>query len=265
MIRVTFLGVGAALPAPGQTNCAYLIETGDVRLLFDCGPAILQQLAAVGRTPGDVTHLFVSHAHGDHALGWPMFRLWWGLHKFDGDAPRTLPTVVASEATWAHLRVLWDHSYGEIPAVELPAVELPTDRPHVHQLTPAITLSTRRMVHSDLFPVLGARLETEGKVLVFTADTARCDSVLELARGADLLVHDSAHAVTVAPRKETQSRYHCSARDAGEYASAAGAKRLALVHVSAEYEGRHEELAAEARTRFAGPVFAPRAGETATV
>src|SRR5262245_50780402 len=130
MITVTFLGVGAAMPFPGQTNCAYLIEAGDARILFDCGPAILQQLAAVGRQPGDVTHLFVSHAHGDHALGWPMFRLWWALHKLEGDAPVTPTTVVASEATWVHLRGLWDHSYAEIPALELPAVTLPSDRPH---------------------------------------------------------------------------------------------------------------------------------------
>lgn len=265
MIRVTFLGVGAALAAPGQTNCAYLIEVGEARILFDCGPTILQQLASVRRTPGEVTHLFVSHSHGDHALGWPMFRLWWGLHKFDGDAPATLTTVVASEATWRHLRALWEHSFGEIPAVELPAVELPTDRPHSHQLTPAVKVSTWQMVHSERFPVLGARFEAGGKVLAFTADTARCDRVVELARGADLLVHDSAHAVTVTPRKEGQSRFHCTAQDAGEYAAAAGAKRLALVHVSAEYEGRHEGLVAEARAKFGGEVFAPRAGETVTL
>jgi ribonuclease Z len=264
MIRVTFLGVGAALPSPGGTNCAYLIEAGDARILFDCGPAILQQLAAVGRVPADVTHLFVSHAHGDHALGWPMFRLWWGLHVLDGEGI-VPPPVVASDVTWQHLRGLWSHSYGEIPAPELPAVELPADRPHVCQLTPAIKVSTWPMIHSTRYPVLGARFEIGGKVLAFTADTARCEYVIELARGADLLVHDSAHALTVSPRREVQSRFHCSAQDAGEYAAAAGARRLALVHVSAEYDGKHEALADEARTKFTGHVFAPKAGDVVTV
>ena len=59
MIRVTFLGVGAALPAPGKTNCAFLIDLPGAVLLFDCGPAILQQLHAVGRSPDEITHLFV--------------------------------------------------------------------------------------------------------------------------------------------------------------------------------------------------------------
>jgi ribonuclease BN (tRNA processing enzyme) len=263
MITLTFLGVGAAVPAPGQTNSAYLIESGDARILFDCGPAILQQLSAVGRTPGDITHLFVSHGHGDHALGWPMFRLWWVLSS--KGATMTPPVVVASDATWPHLRALWAHSYDDVPSQDLPAVELPADRPHTHQLTPAIRVSTWPMVHSTRYPVLAARFEMEGKVLAFTADAARNDNIVELARGADLLVHDSCHAVTVEPRREVQSRFHCTAQDAGEYASAAGAKSLALVHIGPDYAGRHAGLVDEARAKFAGHVFAPAAGEKVTV
>ena len=81
MIEVTVLGSGSALPAPGQTNSAYLVRAGGVRLLVDCGPAVLQQLAAVGLTPGDVTHVFVTHRHGDHILGYPLLLLRWLTHK----------------------------------------------------------------------------------------------------------------------------------------------------------------------------------------
>jgi ribonuclease Z len=259
MIEVTFLGVGAALPAPGRSNSAFLVETGGARVLFDCGPAILQQLAAVGRTPGDVTHVFVSHGHGDHALGWPMFRLWWALEALQ--RPVNHPLVVASTATWAALRELWANSYADIPTEELPALELPADRPHVQALADDLRLSTWPVVHSERYPVLAARFETAGKVLGFTADAARCDALLELARGADLLVHDARHALTVEPRLPIQSQFHCAAQDAGEYAHRAGAKNLALVHIGAEYEGRHADLVAEARTQFAGHVFAPTAGQ----
>jgi ribonuclease Z len=259
MIKVTFLGVGAALPAPGRTNCAYLIEAAGATVLFDCGPAILQQLADAGLTPGDVTHLFVSHAHGDHALGWPMFRLWWALEALE--RPVNLPLVVASDATWQHLRALWTHSYDDVPSVDLPGVELPVDRPHTHRLTDAIRVSTWPVVHSTRYPVLAARFEVEGKVLAFTADSARCEQLVEVGRNADLLVHDARHAATVEPRKEVQSLFHCTAQDAGEYAERARAQNLALVHIGLEYEDRHAELVAEARTRFAGQVFAPTAGE----
>jgi ribonuclease Z len=259
MIAVTFLGVGAALPAPGRTNSSFLIETGDVCILFDCGPASLQQLALVGKTPGDVTHLFVSHAHGDHALGYPMFLLWWTLER--NQQPSPAPTVVASTVTWAHLDSLWEHSYNELPCFAVERVELPVDRHHHHALTPAIDVDTWPMIHSTLAPVLSARFQIDGKVLAFTADTARCDNILPLARKADLLVHDATHAATVPPERMYQSKFHCTARDAGEYATQAGARNLALVHIGAEYENRHDALVAEAKTRFAGHVFAPVEGE----
>ena len=256
MIRITFLGVGAALPAPGQTNSAYLLEADGACVLFDCGPAVLQQLAAVGRSPRDVTHVYVSHGHGDHALGWPMLRLWWSL-----ECPgRPAPTVVAGEPTWAHLRALWAHSYGEIPGFAFREIGLPAS-PHAIDLTPGIRLRTFPMRHSTVFPVLGARFEIGERVVAFTADTARCDNVFGLARGADLLVADARYSVTVPPSLDDQSAYHCSAHDGGTYAAQARAKRLALIHIGAEYEARHADLVAEARVAFAGPVSAPTAGD----
>ena len=48
-------------------------------------------------------------------------------------------------------------------------------------------------------PVLGARFEVEAKVLAFTADTTRSENVVPLARGADLLVHDSRYGATLLP------------------------------------------------------------------
>jgi ribonuclease Z len=259
-MRVTFLGVGAALPAPGQTNCSYLIEAGGAAVLFDCGPCVLQQLAAAGRSPGEVTHLFVSHAHGDHALGWPMFLLWWALEGRDRGAAN-LPHVVGSDVTRRHLTALWEHSFKDAPALELPFTELPADRPATHRLAERISLRTWPMPHSTVAPVLGARFEVEGKVLSFTADTTRSPNVVPLAEGADLLVHDSRYGATLLPDNSSQAKFHASARDAGEYAESARARNLALVHIGAELAGREAELVAEARTRFTGNVFAPKGGD----
>jgi ribonuclease BN (tRNA processing enzyme) len=261
MPRVTFLGVGAALPAPGQTNCAYLIDLPGAVLLFDCGPAILQQLAAVGRSPDEITHLFVSHGHGDHALGWPMLALGWALSK-SGKPP---PQLLTSAPTWNHLQGLFLHSYSDVPGGFPRPVELATNASTRHALVPGVALTTYPMVHSAVFPVLGLRLETEGKVLAFTADTARSPNVVKLARLADLLVHDSRHAATVEPELPIQHKFHTTARDSGEYAEQAQAQRLALVHIGPEYVGREAKLVAEAKSAFSGKVFAPQGGEVIEV
>lgn len=263
-MQVTFLGVGAALPAPGQTNCSYLIEAGGAVALFDCGPCVLQQFAAVGRSPGEVTHVFLSHAHGDHALGWPMFLLWWVLTGRD-QPEMALPHAVASGVTRAHLAAVWEHSYNDAPAPPLPFTELPADTPSSLRLTDRLTLGTWPMPHSKVAPVLAARFEADGKVAAFTADTTRSDNVVSLARGADLLVHDSRYGATLQPGPHFQSNFHTSARDAGEYAQAAGVKGLALVHIGAELVGREAELVAEARAHFGGRVFAPKGGDVIEV
>src|SRR5262249_18534592 len=111
MIDVHFLGTGAALPAPAETNCCYLVPAGGSALLSDCGPAVLQQLAAADLSAGDVTHVFLTHRHGDHILGFPMFALWWAADGMRLGLP--LPVVITSFATWPSLQVLWDHTYGE--------------------------------------------------------------------------------------------------------------------------------------------------------
>src|SRR3989304_5239949 len=69
MIEVLFLGVGSAIPMPGQTNSSYILRPDDTCLLIDCGPAILQQLSAVGMSPASITHVYFTHRHGDHSLG----------------------------------------------------------------------------------------------------------------------------------------------------------------------------------------------------
>jgi ribonuclease BN (tRNA processing enzyme) len=265
MIEVTVLGSGAALPAPGQTNSAYLVRAGAVRLLVDCGPAILQQLAAVGLTPGDVTHLFVTHRHGDHTLGYPLLLLWWLSH---GRGPESFPLTLTGEATWASLEALVGHSLGDIvrrapdPPRRLFADREPTVLP---PLDAELTLRTWPMEHSSFAPVSGLRVEFGGAAAAFTGDTAPCDNVVALARGADLLVHESAYSATLDPHLPDGLHGHSTARSAGRAAADAGARRLALVHLSAHYAGRQDVLIAEAAREFAGEVTAPAAGTVYTL
>jgi ribonuclease Z len=263
MIEVHYLGVGAAVPAPGETNCSFLVRAGTSSLLLDCGPAVLPQLAAAGLTPGEITRVFLTHRHGDHALGFPMFALWWSMFGQKQGLP--LPTVVASTVTWPSLQVLWDNSYGEVPPPPFPRVELPPDQSSVRVLSDGVTLHTRPLPHSRFAPVLGLRVEFAGRAVVFTGDTAPSPEIAELAHAADLLVHDSAYSATIHPKYPEESSSHCTASVAGKNAAAAGARRLALVHINADYAGRHEALVDEARAYFDGEVTAPRAGDRITI
>lgn len=280
VIQVTFLGTGSALPSRGAANCAYLIRAGAATILIDCGPSILQQLDAVDVSPGEITHVFVTHRHGDHALGYPMLALWWAL-KLPRDGP--LPSVIASATTWISLDALISHSYGDAHvasrAGQVQRIALPTEQPAEMQIGPAIMLRTWPMKHSDWAPVLGGRFEiidgeTKGGsgqqvkarvvTLAFTGDTESTENVLLLAENADLLVHDAGLSASLTPALKMGAHGHSSAEAAAELAQRAGARHLALVHLEGENvdAGHTAVYLAEASRAFDGLVSAPAAGLT---
>ena len=280
VIRITFLGTGSALPSRGAANCAYLIHAGAAAILIDCGPAILQQLDAVGVSPGEITHVFVTHRHGDHALGYPMLMLWWALKLPPG---RPFPTVIASATTFQSLDGLVEHSYGDpqlwARAQEIPRITLSADQPAETPLSDTITLRSAPMRHSDWAPVLGGRFEiTDGDTiggegrsakarivtLAFTGDTTPAEAVVGLAENADLLVHDAAISATLTPEFKMGAHGHSSAEAAAELAQRAGARHLALVHLEGENvdAGFTSVYLAEASRAFRGAVSIPVAGFT---
>ena len=71
------------------------------------------------------------------------------------------------------------------------------------------------------------RLTVDGRSLVYTGDTGPCERVVELARGADVLLAEAAHP----PGPDLPAGLHLTGREAGEHAAAAGVGRLLLTHV----------------------------------
>ena len=94
----------------------------------------------------------------------------------------------------------------------------------------------------------------KGRSVVFTGDTRPCASVVDAAKGADLLIHEATFGEEEKDRaKETG---HSTAREAAQVALAANANRLVLSHVSARYSISAEELVKEAREVFKETVVA---------
>jgi ribonuclease Z len=100
-------------------------------------------------------------------------------------------------------------------------------------------------------------LRSPGQKLAYVTDIQytpeNVERVVELAGGVDLLVCETAflHDDEALARE----RCHLTARQAGELARAAGAKRLAPFHFSPRYQGRERELFEEAERVFGGPVL----------
>jgi ribonuclease Z len=96
---------------------------------------------------------------------------------------------------------------------------------------------------------------TPGAKIAYVVDAAFTDANVErivaLAEGATSLFIETAFLHEDAER--ARARCHLTARQAGRIARRAGAKRLATLHYSPRYEGRGEELVAEAEAAFRAP------------
>jgi ribonuclease Z len=102
-----------------------------------------------------------------------------------------------------------------------------------------------------------------GRRVVYTGDTRPTDHTVAAAEDADLLIHDGTFGEE--HRDRARETAHSTAREAAETAAAAGAKRLALTHISTRYTGRSHQLEPEADGAFDGEVFVADDGMQVTV
>ena len=69
MLSLTILGNNSALPAFGRNPTAQWLQTSQESILIDCGEGTQSQLSKYKLKPGKLTHIFISHLHGDHYFG----------------------------------------------------------------------------------------------------------------------------------------------------------------------------------------------------
>jgi ribonuclease BN (tRNA processing enzyme) len=117
----------------------------------------------------------------------------------------------------------------------------------IQQIGP-FTVRTTPAIHP--VPAYSIRVEHGNKSLVFTGDTGPNDGLIELARGADLLLSEAA-LKDDDPNNPVD--LHLTPADAGEHAKRAGVKRLVITHVPPWFDRTVQ--AEGARRTFPGEVL----------
>jgi ribonuclease BN (tRNA processing enzyme) len=247
-VDFTVLGGSPAWPNPGQPASGYLLESGDRRVLIDCGSGIAGALRA--EDPGPLTDIVISHFHADHWFDLVPLHF---LHLYGIWKTRPRPSVylppggrelvdrVAS--VWNGTIESFDRAFDVSEFESDGAIELDELR---FTFTPT----------THYCPCHAIRIEGPEASIAYTADTAPDERVTRLVHDADLLVAEA--ALPTASADNEGERGHMAPDEAAALATRAGAARLLLTHVPVEND--LGSVLARAQTEFTGPVEVARPG-----
>jgi ribonuclease Z len=286
-MKITLLGTGAALADPDRCQSAILLTLDNGRhYLFDCGEGATRQMVRANINPADVGWVFLSHLHYDHICGLPFFVLSSWIFNRTGS-----PKVFGPKGTQNYVDHLFENGAFAVDfrarsQYALRKKNPEAMRPTVTEVKPGLVYQDEHVrvsadwvehIPREICECFGVRVEAEGKVLAFSGDTAPCESMVRLARDADLLIHECTFPESFIEhrRKSGVGTFaHTSPTELGKLATAAGAKSLvathfghfdslspvlkqaAGAHLPVELMGPHQMdiVAADIRRHYAGPL-----------
>ena len=229
------LGSCGGYPEPSRACSGYLVKSAGRRLWLDAGSGTLARLLA-RCSLADVDAVWLTHLHPDHWTDLPL-----AIHAIAVSAANRLePLPVYGPPDWASAIGAELHWRAD----DCPS-SVYVERPLSDGLN--IDLGDVRVCSATVdhgVETYALRIEGEGASLAYSADSAPCDALVNIARGVDVFL--------CAAGTMTTSPIHSNPHQAGEMATAAGVKRLLLTHLAPGAE--REQARAMAQGAFAGEV-----------
>ncbi len=268
--RVVILGAGNPNPDPENSGPAVAVVVGGQAYLVDAGPGLVRRAAAMSpRFGGSIpalaaarlTRVFLTHLHSDHTLGLPDLMLTpWVMGRdvpLQIYGPEGTAHMVAS-LLGAYRDDIQYRRFGSEPANDQgwrsEAYEIDEGTIYRDSL---VTVEAFRVPHGSWPVSLAYRFTTADRVIVISGDARRCEQMEEIARGADVLVHEVYYAKGLEDRRRSDWKsyhqaHHTSTIELGRIAAKAQPKLLVLYHIL--YWGAdEEELLEEVRSSYDGP------------
>lgn len=249
-MRLTILGCSGSVGGPSSACSGYLIEVDGHRpVVMDFGPGVLGELQ--GRVDPNQVAVMLSHLHADHCLDLPSLLVWRRYNPVPavGRAPLYGPddTMERMGRASAETAVGFDDLSDTF--------DFTPWRAGADHLVEGLIVRPFRMFHPP--ESYGLRITApSGRVLAYSGDTGVCENLVEVARGADVMLCEASW--THDPDNRPVG-VHISGVEAGRAAQEAGVGRLLLTHIPPWT--RREEVVEEARSAYDGPVEAVRCGD----
>jgi len=220
-MRITMLGTGTSMPDSTRVQSGALVETQSQRVLVDIGSGVLHRLAQIDFNFTSLDAVFITHFHVDHCSDFMTLLQTLWMSGFDKALSVYGPPMIED---W--LQALRDSAFPYLAA----KIEL-----RVHPLSIGETVVSGDLKVTNTETLHGTmdtralRIEDDDSVALFSSDTAPSQRVIDLARGADILIHecnwlDGPHPEGV----------HTSPGELARIVQEVAPRLLALTHVSPE-------------------------------
>jgi len=224
LVRVTVLGSGDAFGAGGRLHSAYLVETPRATFLLDCGPSILQALKGLGRDPGAIDFVLLSHLHGDHFGGVPFLFM---EYRYQTCRTRSFG-VYGPPDTERRVRAAFTALYEQSANEPLP---FPVRWDELHagatRALDGVRVVPLAVQHVSELVSLGYRIEVDGRTIVYSGDSSWTEEFVRQTRDADLFICECT-------TYETRLAIHVSYPEIAARAKDLGCRRLLLSHLGDE-------------------------------
>ena len=282
MLKVTFLGSGGAVPSVKRGLPAVALKYNQL-FLWDCGEGTQREMMKRGVGYGGVDGIFITHMHLDHFLGvfglLETIRMTTGRESVPVYAPKRFRDVLAAlspsqmwrpefldfremgpgtlyrgkdyEIQGFRVKHTGKDSFG-VAFVEDDKVKFDEKKAKSAGLKGRmftkiqkkgwVKVGGKKVKLSDVSKV------RKGRKVVYSGDTMPCEAVVEMAKGADVLIHDGTFGERI--KDEAFARGHTSVSDAARIAKKVKVKTLVLTHISTRHSQEEKELLGEARGIF---------------
>ena len=243
--KLVLLGTaGGPSPKIDRSAPANAIVVGDDIYVIDCGNGVARQMAKAGLDIGHIRDVFITHQHSDHNADYGnLLLLAWAtdLHtRVDTYGPPPLKRMT--------------ELFLEMDAYDIGIREKDEGRPplapliHPHEITHGgpvmhddnVKVTAALVEHPLVKPAFAYRFDCPDRSIVFSGDTRPSENLIELARGADILVHEVIDLAAIGVLEKELSHAtrlhthllaaHTPMSEVGQIATKAGVKTLVLNH-----------------------------------
>ena len=229
-MKLTILGNNGPFPAAGGACSGYLIQSGGISILIDCGNGVLANLQKFIRFE-ELDAIILTHLHSDHISDMHVLKYAVQIKRKRGHFDRAIEVFAPPEPV---------EEYGRLYVKD--AFILKTIAEDTILKIGDFSITFAQMKHPSMD--FAVKVECGGKKFVFSGDTSWTDKIISFSKGADLLMLDAG----LLERDFAEGAPHLTAAQCGIAASEAGVKKLLLTHFWPDYDVN--ELLAEARRSF---------------